>query len=358
LKKKNNANNFNNNNNNDYNSNIELKKFNLMKAVSQKDNFHKPNVFCIIGKRGVGKTQLAKEILLVLKNNNIVENVILFANLSNANEYNGILLQDQINKIKNELKSGNIEQILKFQSNNITKPLLLIFDDVIYSKALLQANKAFYELIYNARHYNIYTIFTIQYPLHLPPEIRVNIDFIFVFEDNFISSRKRIYEYYFGIIPQFKLFDKIMSEYCKNYGILVIDNFPNNNLFENKVMYYKCNQILPENNQLLKLLELNYNEKKNKSKFVSSKIENISNTNLNINPLESTDLIKDTNTINNYISTNKNVNDDIYFSDNSDISKSKKMDKNEVIAKIKKNNKIIKKITKQNEKLCELLELL
>jgi hypothetical protein len=369
-KKKNNINNldddnFDNNNNND-NLGIELKKFNILEAMSQRDNFHKSSHFLIIGKRASGKTHLVKEISLLLKNNNIIENIIFFSNPSSANEYISILKPNQFNKIKNNLESDDIEKILEFQSHNLTKPLLLVFDDVIYNNSFLHKNKYFFELMCNARNYNIYTIFTMQYPLGLYPEIRVNFDFIFIFQDNFISTRKRIYDYYFGIIPQFKLFDKIMSEYCENYGIMVLDNFHNdNNSFEENVMHYRCNPIVLENNQLLELLKLNYDEnnyhkkdkknkidkkykkeKKNKSMFVSSKIEDISDMKL----------IEDINQIDNNISTNNNkVNDDVYFSDNSDILKSNFIDKNEVIAKIKKNNKLIKKITKQNEKLYELL---
>ena len=49
-----------------------------------------------------------------------------------------------------------------------------------------------------------------QYPISVTPEIRTCFDFVFVYDDDFIPNRKRIYEYYFGIIPQFKIFNKII----------------------------------------------------------------------------------------------------------------------------------------------------
>ena len=54
--------------------NIELKKFETIKALEQRDFFHKPTNFLIIGKRSTGKSYVVKEICLLLKNKNIVKN--------------------------------------------------------------------------------------------------------------------------------------------------------------------------------------------------------------------------------------------------------------------------------------------
>ena len=171
------------------------------------------------------------------------------------NEYASILQPNQMNKIKNVFDIDDIKKILESQSKPNAKRLLLILDDVLHSTLLLN-NKLFLDMIANSRHYNIYTIITMQYPLGITPELRVNFGFVFIFQDNFISNKKRIYEHYFGMFSQFKLFDKIMSEYCEDYGILVADNLNHSTSFEDKVKWYKSVNVNNEYIHQIELLEL------------------------------------------------------------------------------------------------------
>ena len=281
---------------------------------------------------------------------------MIFSYQSSMNEYASILQPNQMNKIKNVFDIDDIKKILESQSKPNAKRLLLILDDVLHSTLLLN-NKLFLDMIANSRHYNIYTIITMQYPLGITPELRVNFGFVFIFQDNFISNKKRIYEHYFGMFSQFKLFDKIMSEYCEDYGILVADNLNHSTSFEDKVKWYKSVNVNNEYIHQIELLELDYTDKNsdNDSNKKNKKYKRVKKVKKEkTNNIDLVDLIKDHNITNKII--DKSVDNDILnLSDNSDISKSKKMDKNTLIEKIKKNNKLIKKITKQNEKLYKLL---
>jgi hypothetical protein len=155
------------------NPNIELKEFKILNTLGQKDIFHKPNHFLTFGKRATGKSHLMKEISLLLKNENIVENIIFFSHQSSINEYASILQPNQFHKIKNELNPSDIDKILEYQSKPDAKSLLVVFDDVIYSKTFIQ--NSYQKLMINARNYNIYTITITQYPLELPYEITKDI---------------------------------------------------------------------------------------------------------------------------------------------------------------------------------------
>jgi hypothetical protein len=86
----------------------------------------------------------------------------------------------------------------------------------------------------------------------------MNFNVIFTFGCDCISNRKRIYEHYFGIISQYKIFYKLMSNICVNYCALVYDNtkFKSSINFEDKVKYYKAQPVNLELFKPVKLLDL------------------------------------------------------------------------------------------------------
>jgi hypothetical protein len=350
-------------NENENENNIQLKEFHILERLNQYDHTHKPTTFVLIGKRGVGKTHLIKEIILKLKNSNIVDNVMIYSYQTSRIEYIPILQPNQINKITDKIDGEDIEKILENQSKPDAKPLLLVLDDVIYDNSMLNKSKPFQKMLMNSRLYKIYIVLSMQYPLGIPPEIRTNFDFVFVFQDDFISNRKRIYDYYFGIIPQYKIFDKIMGEVCRDYGILTINNFSHSSNFEEKINWYKAKPINLEQNKLVELMELdNVNNnnidkkdkkvKTNKSKFILGEFEKTDDIDFGVFGNANIEI----NISNDKIDKNLAFSDDnIDLSNSLEIIQTKNKDKNTIIEKIKKNNKLIKKITKQNEKLYELL---
>ena len=114
----------------------------------------------------------------MLKNENIVDNIMIFSHQSSVNEYISILQPNQMNKIKNVFGKDDIKKILESQSKPNAKPLLIILDDVIYPTSLVN-NKEFSLMMMNSRHYNIYTILTMQYPFGLS-QILFYFSYIFV----------------------------------------------------------------------------------------------------------------------------------------------------------------------------------
>ena len=53
----------------------------------------------------------------------------------------------------------------------------------------------------------------------IPPEMRSNFDYIFLLAEDFISNRKRLYEHYAGMFPNFDIFQQVFTEVTK---ILVV----------------------------------------------------------------------------------------------------------------------------------------
>lgn len=47
---------------------------------------------------------------------------------------------------------------------------------------------------------------TMQYPLGIPPNLRCNVDYVFILRENIVKNRERIYANYAGMFPNFDTF--------------------------------------------------------------------------------------------------------------------------------------------------------
>ena len=92
----------------------------------------------------------------------------------------------------------------------------------------------------NGRHLKMFFIISMQYPLGIPPNLRTNIDFIFILRENIVANRKRIYDNYAGMFPTFEIFCQVMDQCTENFECLVIDNTTKSNKLEDTVFWYKA----------------------------------------------------------------------------------------------------------------------
>jgi len=101
---------------------------------------------------------------------------------------------------------------------------------------------------------------TMQYALGVPPNLRTNVDYVFILRENYISNRKRLYEHYAGMFPSFDMFCQVMDQCTENYECLVVHNNAKSNKLEDQVYWYKAEDhpdfrigdaVLWENNCLI-----------------------------------------------------------------------------------------------------------
>jgi hypothetical protein len=92
----------------------------------------------------------------------------------------------------------------------------------------------------NGRHYKSLFIITMQYPLGIPPNLRTNIDYVFILRENIVSNRRRIYEQFAGMFSSFDMFCQVMDQCTENYECLVVHNASKSNRIEDQVFWYKA----------------------------------------------------------------------------------------------------------------------
>ncbi len=92
----------------------------------------------------------------------------------------------------------------------------------------------------NGRHFKILFMITMQYALGIPPNLRTNIDYVFILRENYVSNRKKLYEHYAGMFPNFEMFCQVMDQCTENFECLVINNNAKSNKLHEQVFWYKA----------------------------------------------------------------------------------------------------------------------
>ena len=221
--------------------NLKLKKFDM---TSIKDN----SIIVMIGKRNTGKSYLTRD-FLYWKRDIPVGTVVsptehankFFSNfippLFIHEEYGPELVANVIKRQRNIIAKINKGEY----GDNVDPRAFLIFDDCLYDSAWTK-DKNMRRIFMNGRHYKLTFLLTMQFALGIPPNLRTNIDYVFILRENIVSNRKRLYEHYAGMFPTFDMFCTVMDKCTENFECLVIHNGSKSNKIEDQVFWYKAEE--------------------------------------------------------------------------------------------------------------------
>lgn len=209
-----------------------------------------------VGMTGTGKTTLLFDYLYHNKKTFMAGNVI-----SKTERVNGAFAKHVPNYlIFNEFNKTIPEELVKFQSNlaskypkwfnehNISKfenPFnsFLIMDDCLSDASAWKKQKIIEQLFYEGRHFNITLIMTLQFSLGLPPNLRNNVDYVFLCSCPKIKEQEKYYTHFGSMFPNFKQFKSIFTEFTKNHGCMVINVLSRSDNLEDQVYYYKATAL-------------------------------------------------------------------------------------------------------------------
>jgi len=221
---------------------LHLKKFDI-------NNISKNSVVVFIGKRNTGKSFLVRDVLFYLRDLPI-GTVISGTEGANAfyskivpelfihEEYSPEIIANALKRQKLIVSKMKQEEGM-YGSSNIDPFAFIILDDCLYDSSWTKDTNV-RSLFMNGRHFKILFLITMQFALGIPPNLRGNIDYVFILRENYISNRKRIYDHYAGMFPTFEIFCQVMDQCTENYECLVIDNTSKSNKIEDQVYWYKA----------------------------------------------------------------------------------------------------------------------
>ncbi len=227
---------------------LELKKFN-MKNISFKPNENKGPVIVLIGRRDTGKSFLVRD-LLYYHQDIPIGTVISGTEAGNGfysehvpklfihDEYNSGIIENILKRQRSVLKQVKKEMVA-YKRTTIDPRTFVILDDCLYDNKWAK-DKMMRLMFMNGRHWKIMLIITMQYPLGVPPNLRTNIDYVFILREPYITNRKRIFENYAGMFPTFESFCQVMDQCTENYECLVINNNAKSNKLQDQIFWYKA----------------------------------------------------------------------------------------------------------------------
>jgi hypothetical protein len=221
---------------------LELRKFDITKVKDDK-------VIVMIGKRGTGKSFLIQDLLFYHQDipigtvisptepankffANFVPNVFIHE------EYKGDIIEKYVKRQRLAVDKVNQEKALYGQTR-LDPRAFLILDDCLYDNTWTKDRNIRF-IFQNGRHVKCMFLFSMQYPLGVPPNLRTNIDYVFILRENIVQNRKRIYDNYAGMFPSFDIFCQCMNQTTENFECLVIDNTAKSNRLEDVVFWYKA----------------------------------------------------------------------------------------------------------------------
>ena len=219
--------------------NLKLKKFDMSSIKSDK-------VVLFIGKRETGKSFLVRDLLW--HNRDLPVGTVI-SGTEGANQFYSkmipsIFIHDEytpeiINnfvKRQGRLIKKQVGGVAEYQ--NIDPRAFLILDDCLYDNTWVK-DKNVRSLFMNGRHFKAFFIITSQYSLGIPPNLRTNVDYVFVLRETIHSNRRRLYEQYCGMFPTYEFFCTVMDQCTENFECLVINNNSKSSKLEDQVYWYK-----------------------------------------------------------------------------------------------------------------------
>lgn len=229
--------------------NLRLKKFDMRNIKFTPSKQGDGPVIVMIGRRDTGKSFLVRD-LLYHHQDIPIGTVMSGTEAGNGfygqvvpklfihEEYNSKIIGDILKRQRMVLKHMD-KEIAARNHSTIDPRAFVILDDCLYDNSWSR-DKLMRLLFMNGRHWKLMLLITMQYPLGVPPNLRTNIDYVFILREPYLTNRKRIYENYAGMFPTFEAFCQIMDQCTENYECLVIDNNAKSNKLEDQIFWYKA----------------------------------------------------------------------------------------------------------------------
>lgn len=216
---------------------IALKRFRL---DSIKDN----STICAIGKRRSGKSVLMKDIMWHKRHLPVG---VAMSPTEKANRYfrdfmPDVCIYDDFNLTAIESILTRQERICDAIERKETKGLpkdptaFIVADDCMYDKKNWKTT-AIRNCFMNGRHWHLFFMFSMQYCVDIPPDLRTNLDYVFVFRESVMEQKEKLFKYFFGMFENKKEFIKIFDDTATGFDFIALDLTQGSNEKEDCVMW-------------------------------------------------------------------------------------------------------------------------
>jgi len=190
-----------------------------------------------IGTRCIGKTTAIKHILRVM--NHPDGSVICGKEMADQLYATTVRPENFHEEYSPEL----LNTIMRAQRQRVREaisPYFMVLDDCLYDMEWIRNRTIRALLMHSGVMFHTTFFLSMLYGMGLPPNLRTSIDYVFIFRENIMSNRKRLYEFYADIFPTFDLFCSAMNQLTEPYTCLVIDNMVRSDQWEDRIFYWRA----------------------------------------------------------------------------------------------------------------------
>lgn len=218
------------------NKKYKITKFDL-------DEIPDGSVCVFIGKRKSGKSFAIKDLMWHKRDIPIGQ---IISGSEHANPFFGHFFPSSyieedfdVNLLSNIInRQKKIKEYAKNNSREVDTRFLVVFDDCLHDNKW-KNTKEIKNIFMNGRHFDITFLLAMQYVCGIPPNLRMNIDYIFLFRDCSNQNRKKLFDFFGASVPSFKVFCSLIDSLGK-YECLVICTSADKTKFEDQCMYFKA----------------------------------------------------------------------------------------------------------------------
>jgi hypothetical protein len=220
-----------------------------MRSITFDPKENKGPVIVFIGRRDTGKSFLVRDLLYfhqdipvgtVISGTETVNGFFgkIVPKLFIHDEYNTLIIEKVLQRQRAMMKQCN-HDLATYKKMTIDPRTFVILDDCLYDNTWSR-DKLMRALFMNGRHWKVMLIITMQYPLGIPPNLRTNIDYVFILRENYLANRKKIWENFASMFPTLESFCSVMDQTTENYGALVLNNNAKSNKITDQIFWYRA----------------------------------------------------------------------------------------------------------------------
>jgi len=225
---------------------LQLKKLD-MKKIS------KDSTILVLGRRRSGKSILIRDIMYHHRH---IPAGIVFSGTEQVSPFFGKFIPESY--IYSEYQPEVVKNLMNKQQIRIDKAtiqgtdpklpnLFIVLDDLTQDANIWKKEDTVKSIFFNGRHYNIFFIFALHYTKDITPNLRNNIDYVFIFHDANENNQRQIHKDYCGMIPDFKTFQNIMESCTENHGCLVVKLAGGSeSKLTDQIFWYRADANLPD----------------------------------------------------------------------------------------------------------------
>ncbi|XWV26392.1 A32-like packaging ATPase [Tupanvirus soda lake] len=220
---------------------FQILEFKLEKMVKD------PSIV-MIAKRGSGKSFITRDIIYHYRH---LPGGVVIAPTDKMNSFYKYFFPDLY--IHYDIKDTILKKILYRQTVMIEKEKekrklgkkvdpsgILIMDDCLARKKSWAKDESITEILMNGRHYRLTYILTMQTPLGITPDLRLNFDYVFLLKEDSTINKKKLWDNYASMFPSLPAFEKVFGKCTEDYRSMVIDNRKPSDNIQEKVFWFKA----------------------------------------------------------------------------------------------------------------------